>query len=66
VKLMSIGFLLDDPIGGGLARPDAAQRAAAIFEGRRLGRLDFLLLDLPPGTGDVALTLSQRVRSTAP
>src|SRR3954466_9052094 len=64
VKLMSIGFLLED------------QKSAVVWRGPMLhgallqflkdvdwGDLDFLLLDLPPGTGDVALTLSQRVRS---
>jgi ATP-binding protein involved in chromosome partitioning len=64
VKLMSIGFLLED------------QKSAVVWRGPMLhgallqflkdvdwGNLDFLLLDLPPGTGDVALTLSQRVRS---
>jgi ATP-binding protein involved in chromosome partitioning len=65
VKLMSIGFLLEDP------------RAAVVWRGPMLhgallqflkdvhwGALDYLVLDLPPGTGDVALTLSQRVKST--
>jgi ATP-binding protein involved in chromosome partitioning len=65
VKLMSIGFLLEDP------------RAAVIWRGPMLhgalqqflkdvhwGELDYLVLDLPPGTGDVALTLSQRVKAT--
>lgn len=65
VKLMSIGFLLDD------------DKAAVVWRGPMLhgallqflkdvdwGDLDYLILDLPPGTGDVALTLSQRVRSS--
>jgi ATP-binding protein involved in chromosome partitioning len=65
VKLMSIGFLLEDP------------RAAVVWRGPMLhgallqflkdvhwGALDYLILDLPPGTGDVALTLSQRIKST--
>src|SRR5258706_193713 len=64
VKLMSIGFLLED------------QKSAVVWRGPMLhgallqflkdvdwGELDFLLLDLPPGTGDIALTLSQKVRS---
>ncbi|MGB0680605.1 MAG: Mrp/NBP35 family ATP-binding protein, partial [Polyangiales bacterium] len=63
IKLMSIGFLLEDP------------RAAVIWRGPMLtgalnqflaevdwGPLDYLVLDLPPGTGDVALTLAQRLK----
>jgi ATP-binding protein involved in chromosome partitioning len=65
LKLMSIGFLLDD------------EKAAVVWRGPMLhgallqflkdvawGELDYLVLDLPPGTGDVALTLSQRVRAS--
>jgi ATP-binding protein involved in chromosome partitioning len=65
IKLMSIGFLLDD------------EKAAVVWRGPMLhgallqflkdvawGALDYLILDLPPGTGDVALTLSQRVRAS--
>jgi ATP-binding protein involved in chromosome partitioning len=65
VKLMSIGFLLDDPKAAVVWRGPMLHGALLQFlKDVAWGELDVLLLDLPPGTGDVALTLSQRVRST--
>ncbi len=65
VKLMSIGFLLDDPSSAVVWRGPMLQSALLQFlKDVDWGELDFLLLDMPPGTGDVALTLSQKVRST--
>jgi ATP-binding protein involved in chromosome partitioning len=65
VKLMSIGFLLDDPKAAVVWRGPMLHGALLQFlKDVDWGELDVLLLDLPPGTGDVALTLSQRVRST--
>ncbi len=65
VKLMSIGFLLDEPHSAVVWRGPMLHSALLQFlKDVDWGDLDFLLLDLPPGTGDVALTLSQRVRST--
>jgi ATP-binding protein involved in chromosome partitioning len=65
IKLMSIGFLLDDPQSAVVWRGPMLHSALLQFlKDVDWGDLDFLLLDLPPGTGDVALTLSQRVRST--
>lgn len=65
VKLMSIGFLLDDPQSAVVWRGPMLHSALLQFlKDVDWGELDFLLLDLPPGTGDVALTLSQKVRST--
>jgi ATP-binding protein involved in chromosome partitioning len=65
VKLMSIGLLLEDPTAAVVWRGPMLHGALTQFiEDVRWGELDYLVLDLPPGTGDVALTLSQRVRST--
>jgi ATP-binding protein involved in chromosome partitioning len=65
VRLMSIGFLLEDPKAAIIWRGPMLHGALQQFlNDVSWGELDFLLLDLPPGTGDVALTLSQRVKVT--
>ncbi len=65
VKLMSIGFLLEDAKSAVVWRGPMLHGALMQFlKDVSWGALDFLLLDLPPGTGDVALTLSQKVRAT--
>jgi len=65
IKLMSIGFLLEDPKAAVVWRGPMLHGALLQFlKDVNWGTLDFLLLDLPPGTGDVSLTLSQKVRST--
>jgi ATP-binding protein involved in chromosome partitioning len=65
IKLMSIGFLLEDPrqaiVWRGPMLHGALQQFLADVD---WGPLDYLVLDLPPGTGDVALTLAQRCRLT--
>jgi ATP-binding protein involved in chromosome partitioning len=65
VKLMSIGFLLDDEKAAVVWRGPMLQGALLQFlKDVEWGNLDYLILDLPPGTGDVALTLAQRIRSS--
>ncbi|MGA4645423.1 Mrp/NBP35 family ATP-binding protein [Limisphaera sp. 4302-co] len=61
VKLMSIGFLLDDdqPV---IWRGPMIQKAIQQFLTHvEWGELDYLLVDLPPGTGDAQLSLCQTV-----
>src|SRR5579859_5751875 len=65
VKLMSIGFLLEDPKAAVIWRGPMLHGALQQFmKDVSWGELDFLLMDLPPGTGDVGLTLSQKVKVT--
>ncbi len=65
VKMMSIGFLLEDAKQAVVWRGPMLSGALQQFLGDvNWGALDFLVIDLPPGTGDVTLTLSQRVRVT--
>lgn len=61
IKLMSLGFLLDvdTPV---IWRGPMVMRAIEQMLGDvDWGPLDYLIVDLPPGTGDAQLTLSQRV-----
>ncbi len=61
VKLMSMGFLLEDgqPV---IWRGPMIQKTIQQFVGAvDWGELDFLLVDLPPGTGDAQLSLCQTV-----
>ena len=65
VKLMSIGFLLEDAKSAVVWRGPMLQGALLQFlKDVEWGPLDYLVLDLPPGTGDIALTVSQKLRST--
>jgi ATP-binding protein involved in chromosome partitioning len=65
LKLMSIGFLLEDPKAAVIWRGPMLHGALQQFmKDVAWGELDFLVMDLPPGTGDVALTLSQKVKVT--
>jgi len=62
IKLMSIGFLLEDSRSAVIWRGPMLHGALLQFlKDVKWGKLDYLLLDLPPGTGDIALTLSQRI-----
>ncbi|MBP9112492.1 MAG: Mrp/NBP35 family ATP-binding protein [Polyangiaceae bacterium] len=65
VKLMSLGFLLEDAKQAVIWRGPMLHGALLQFmKDVHWGALDFLVMDLPPGTGDVALTLSQKARPT--
>ena len=64
LKLMSIGFLLDEGAPAIWRGPIVMQVTEQLFYETDWGTLDYLVLDLPPGTGDVQLTLAQKVPLT--
>jgi len=61
VKLMSIGFLLDDDQPVIWRGPMIQKTIQQFFMSVEWGDLDYLLVDLPPGTGDAQLSLCQTV-----
>ncbi|MCK9616433.1 MAG: Mrp/NBP35 family ATP-binding protein [Lentimicrobiaceae bacterium] len=64
IKLLSIGFFVD-PAKALLWRgPMASNALSQLFHDSEWGELDYLVVDMPPGTGDIHLTLVQQVPVT--
>jgi ATP-binding protein involved in chromosome partitioning len=61
VRLMSIGFILDPEKALIWRGPLVAQLITQFLNDVDWGELDYLIVDLPPGTGDVQLTLVQKI-----
>ncbi len=61
LRLMSMGFLLDDSAPAILRGPMVTRYTQQFLRQVEWGELDYLVLDLPPGTGDIQLTIVQTV-----
>jgi len=64
VQVMSIGFLVDQDQAMIWRGPMATQALEQLLRQTNWKDLDYLVVDMPPGTGDIQLTLSQRVPMT--
>ena len=64
VQVMSIGFLVDSDNPMIWRGPMATQALEQLLRQTHWADLDYLIIDMPPGTGDIQLTLSQRVPLT--
>jgi len=64
VKMLSIGFLVDPGRAIPWRGPMASKALRQLFSDAEWGELDYMLIDLPPGTGDIHLTLVSAVPLT--
>ena len=63
IKMISIGFLVDDSQPVIWRGPMVSQLLRQFLYQVDWGELDYLIIDMPPGTGDVALTLTQSLQN---
>jgi ATP-binding protein involved in chromosome partitioning len=64
LQAMSIGFLIDTDTPMVWRGPMVTQALEQLLKDTNWRDLDYLIVDMPPGTGDIALTLSQKVPVT--
>lgn len=62
MEVMSFGFISGNDAPAIWRGPMVARMTEQFFNDVQWGELDWLVLDLPPGTGDIQLTLTQKVR----
>jgi ATP-binding protein involved in chromosome partitioning len=61
MKVMSIGFMVEENSAIIWRGPMLFKAMDQFFRDVQWGELDYLVIDLPPGTGDVTLTMAQKV-----
>ncbi|HRY99211.1 MAG TPA: Mrp/NBP35 family ATP-binding protein [Bacteroidales bacterium] len=64
VKVLSIGFFVDPEQALIWRGPMASNALTQLFNDAEWGELDYMVVDLPPGTGDIHLTLVQQIPVT--
>jgi len=64
VQAMSIGFMIDPDTPMVWRGPMVTQALEQLLKDTRWREVDFLVVDMPPGTGDIQLTLAQKVPVT--
>ncbi len=64
VKVASMGFVMEQNQAAIVRGPLLSKYFSVLFEQVDWGALDFLVFDLPPGTGDIQLTLTQQIPLT--
>lgn len=64
IKCNSIGFLVEPDTPAIWRGPMVTQALEQLLRQTNWGELDYLIVDMPPGTGDIALTLAQKVPVT--
>ncbi len=65
MEVMSIGFLVDEDTATIWRGPMVSNALQQLLNQTNWDNLDYLVIDLPPGTGDIQLTLAQKVPVTA-
>jgi len=65
LKSNSIGYLVSEQDATIWRGPMASKALAQILHETRWGEVDYLVVDMPPGTGDIQLTMAQQVPTSA-
>ena len=61
IKIMSLGFIIKKKDAVIWRGPMASNALTQLLENTVWGELDYLVIDMPPGTGDICITLSQKL-----